>query len=76
MDNFFVRFLLAVLILIDFSIMSSYLYLHRYIAYLSDRMRMVAGQILISVVACQDLNFTHGFNVPLGIDFKGIWNVY
>ena len=33
--------------------------------------------ILISVVACKDLEFyTNGFNFPLGLELKSIWNVY
>ena len=47
----FVRFLQAVLILINSSIISSYLHFYSCIVYLSDRMRMVVAWFLISVVA-------------------------
>ena len=70
-EQLFCPFLQAVSIFINSSIMSSYLYFCGCIVYSSAHMGMVVALFLTSVVAC-DLNFTHGFNFPLGFDSKSI----
>ena len=35
-------------------------------------MGMVVALFLTSVVACEDLNFTHDFNFPLGFESKSV----
>ena len=72
MNNFFVRFY------IRFQFLSIPRSCHltstfcSFIVYLSAHMGMVVALFLTSVVACEDQNLTHGFNFPLGYEFKSI----